>query len=76
MLKGPWIKMSKVTNSEYLKLKEVAKILKVSRRFVKGLIDKGQLTAINVSTGKINRHYRINRADIDRFLESRTVRSL
>ncbi len=50
---------------EMLTIEEVSRLLRVSERTVRRLIEKGELAAIEVST----RSYRIMRSDLNAYIE-------
>lgn len=51
---------------EYLTIKQVAEILKISTRKVTRLIEEGLLNAKDLGMGKERRIYRVKREDIDK----------
>ena len=51
---------------EYLTIKQVSEILKVSTRKVTRLIEEGLLNAKDLGMGKERRIYRVKREDIDK----------
>ena len=53
--------------------KDIAAQLSISTTAVRALIDKGQLKASNVGTGR-NKIYRVNEEDLAAFLDSRSSR--
>ena len=55
-----------MSEHDLLTVAEVASYLRLAERTVREMIDKGDLPAI-----KLNRAYRITRADLDSFLASR-----
>jgi excisionase family DNA binding protein len=66
--------------SDWLTVDEIAAELKISKSIVYRLIRNGELEAVDLvdTNGKIARkgHYRITRASLNQFLESRKVRPL
>jgi len=66
------------SDRHWLTVDEVASELKISKTIVYRLIRNGELEAINIveTNGKIARrgHYRIKRASLNQYLESKKVR--
>ena len=66
--------------SDWLTVEEISAELKISKSVVYRLIRNGELEAVDLvdTNGKIAQkgHYRIARLSLNRFLESRKVRSL
>jgi predicted DNA-binding transcriptional regulator AlpA len=64
--------------SDLLTVDEVAKELKVSKSIVYRLIRKGEIKAVDIvdSDGEVPKkgHYRIKRQNLNRYLESKTVK--
>lgn len=54
-------------NSEYLKVREVAKILNVTPKHVYNLIEVGKMTAINIGLSDESPVYRIKRENLEIF---------
>ena len=65
--------------SEWLTVDDIASELKVSKSIVYRLIRNGELEAINIveTNGRVPKkgHYRTRRASLEKYLESRKVRS-
>ena len=57
-------------NNDLMTVDEVAKMLRVNARKVYQLIQSGELVAMNIGTTE-RRIFRINRADLEAFLQSR-----
>ncbi len=63
--------MSTTSSPAYLSVREVAKLLRVSRRTAYALVESGALPALRLTpTGA----WRIPAADLERFLETKTHR--
>ena len=64
--------------SDWLTVDEIAKELKISKSIIYRLIRKGELKAIDIvdSNGQIAKkgHYRVRRASLKQYLESKRVR--
>jgi excisionase family DNA binding protein len=57
-------------SNDLMTVDEVAKVLRVNARKVYQLIQSGELVAMNIGTTE-RKIFRINRSDLDAFLESR-----
>jgi excisionase family DNA binding protein len=57
-------------NNDLMTVDEVAKMLRVNARKVYQLIQSGELAAMNIGTTE-RRIFRINRSDLEAFLQSR-----
>ena len=68
------------TASDWLTVDNIAKELKVSKSIIYRLIRHGELEAVDIveTNGKIAKkgHYRIERSNLNRYLESKKVRQL
>ena len=68
----------RIPASDWLTVEDIAKELKISKSIVYRLIRNGELEAINLveKNGKIAQkgHYRIKRASLDQYVESKQVR--
>jgi len=64
--------------SDWLTVEEIAKELKVPKSIVYRLIRKGEIKAVDIvdSDGEVPKkgHYRIKRQNLNRYLESKTVK--
>lgn len=62
--------LSPFRDRSLLYLHEVAKLLLVTRRHIKDLIDEGHLAGVNVGGGS-HKHWRVPLTEVRRFLRSR-----
>lgn len=70
----------KPSTSDWLTVDDIASELKISKTVVYRLIRSGELEAVNLvkNNGKISPkgHYRVNRLSLNKYLESKKVKSL
>lgn len=55
---------------ELMTVREIAELLRVSRQLIYGHIHRGELRAVRLGP---NRQFRVSRADLQAFLDSRRV---
>ena len=71
---------SRISESSWLTVDDIAKELKISKSIVYRLIRNGELEAIDIvdSNGEIAQrgHYRINRKSLGKYLDSKKVKPL
>lgn len=60
------------TATRYRPLAEVAEILTLDVETLAGLIERGELDAVNVSSGKHRRHWRVSDAALEEFCRRRS----
>ena len=63
-----------VHGPEYLTVQQVADKLQLDDSHVRDLIEEGEIHAVNIGT-TVRKHWRVPRAELDRFVERRTRRS-
>ncbi|MHC4071323.1 MAG: helix-turn-helix domain-containing protein [Planctomycetota bacterium] len=70
----------RASTSDWLTVEEIAKELRISKNVIYRLIRNGELEALNIvdTNGHIAQrgHYRINRADLNRYIADKKVKAL
>lgn len=60
-----------MATEEYLTVKEAAAVLRASPQTVYRLVWAGEITRINIGTGKSRPRFRVRRSSVDKFMASR-----